>query len=271
MTGTEIFYLNRSAFKNEINLFSIKIQLYELKNYNTNPVTRTFTYVVRGNSGYVTLTLYGGVKNYLTEFHSFVEELQYLNDELQYEYLKEIVKKIKEIAPIEDNQVRIAISLVQNIPYDYEKFGKTDYKSRFPYEVLYENKGVCGEKSRLLAFILRELGYGVVYFEFKTENHRAIGIKCPLEYSYKNTGYCFIETARPTIPTYSESEYIGVGKLTSIPEIIKISDGKSFDSIWEEYKDAQEWSLLVSKKYLNMFEYSRWKYLVNKYGIEVGG
>jgi len=37
--------------------------------------------------------------------------------------------------------------------------------------VLYEDKGVCGEKSLLLAYLLRELGYGVVLFEFKPENH----------------------------------------------------------------------------------------------------
>lgn len=272
--------------------------VYDIEKYKTEPITKTFRYVLRGKEGNINLTLYGGLKKYLSSLSGEIEcvyilptlitycnkiskiyflngptqrdiELYYLNEKIQYSFLKEIVEEIKKITDVEEDWVRIAISLVQNIPYDYDAYRKIYHRGRYPYEVLYDNKGVCGEKSRLLAFILKELGYGVVYFDFKDENHRAVGIKCPIQYSYRNTGYCFIETTKPSIPTYSNLEYLGIGKLTSFPEIIEISDGKSFDGILEEYRDAQEWEYLMSKKYLSLYEYSRWLYLVNKYGIKV--
>ena len=76
--------------------------------------------------------------------------------------------------------------------------GELDY-ARYPYEVLYDEKGVCGEKSELLAFILREMGYGVAFFYYPPENHEAIGIKCPKRHSVGRTGYCLIETTGPSI------------------------------------------------------------------------
>ena len=106
-----------------------------------------------------------------------------------------------------DDQARIAISLVQQIPYDWQTFG---LENRYPYEVIYDNTGVCEEKSRLLAFLLRDLGFDVVLFSFESENHMAVGIMCPVQYSYKNTGYCFVETTEPTMITYSQGEYVGV-------------------------------------------------------------
>jgi len=137
-----------------------------------------------------------------------------------------------------------------------------------------KKKGVCSEKSRLLALILKELGYGVVLFHFEPEKHMAVGIKCPIIYSYRGTGYCFIETSRTTIITNHEEEYIGVGNLYSMPEIIKISDGKSFDSVFEEYLDAKEWQRIneiskLSGNVLDFYNYNKWLSLVNKYGIEI--
>ncbi len=77
----------------------------------------------------------------------------------------------------EDDQAGIAISLVQKIPYDYEKMyrcgwtcqGRTFVSGippRYPYQVLYDGRGVCGEKSSLLALLLKEFGFGVVLLEF---------------------------------------------------------------------------------------------------------
>lgn len=94
--------------------------------------------------------------------------------------LNELVRQIKLLTANKDDQARIAISLVQNIPYDYSKLGTVSTNVRYPYEVLYENTGICEEKSLLLTYLLRELGYGIVLFEFKQENHMAVGIKSPL-------------------------------------------------------------------------------------------
>ncbi|HEC92770.1 MAG TPA: NUDIX domain-containing protein [Candidatus Atribacteria bacterium] len=253
----------------------------------TNPKNITLKYVLRGETNHIRFTVYGGVNEYLRNLPrsiSYYEGepepttkdfvMKYLNDEIQRDYLIGLVEKIKEETNNKDDQARIAISLVQQIPYDWEGFKSGNLKGRYPYEVIYDNKGVCGEKSRLLAFLLRELGFDVIIFKFELENHMAVGIKCPAQYSYKNTGYCFIETARPTIITDYQEEYVGVGKLTSTPEIIHISGGISFNSVSEEYKDAQEWIRInklseSSGGYLDQYNYDRWLSLVNKYGIEI--
>ena len=105
-------------------------------------------------------------------------------------------------------------------------------------------------------------------FNYSTENHEAIGIKCPMEYSYLDSGYCFVETTNPTIVTDSEEEYIGVGKLTSSPEIYAVSDGKSFDSVAEEYNDYHTYKQLLSKgQTLSEADYVIWEHITNKYGF----
>jgi hypothetical protein len=220
-------------------------------------ISKSFPYTLRGKAGSIKTILYSGVNNEILSQTSPVwcirynhdsspctsEEtrqylLKYLDDPDQKKYLNGLLNSITSTTPIKDDQVRIAISLVQNIPYDYAKSDTVGTDVRYPYQVLYENTGICEEKSLLLAYLLRELGYGVVLFEFKTENHMAVGIKSPSQYSYINSGYAFIESTTPTIITDSQGNYIGAGKLTSKPQIIQINDGLSFLSISEEYQDS---------------------------------
>ena len=127
---------------------------------------------------------------------------------------------------------------------------------------------MCSEKSELLAYLLRGLGYEVVIFRFETESHDAVGIKCPQQYSYKDTGYCFVESTSPTIITDSSGDYVGVGKLTMTPEILKICDGNSFEGVSEEYNDAVTWNSIGNGKVLDEYSYNKWLSLVNKYGIK---
>lgn len=256
-----------------------------ISKYETDPKEQTFNYVLRGKSNDIKFTVYGGLNNYLSSLSRYYYcdpecpsdrelELRFLDQDKQYKCLKELVEVIKSKTSNLDDQVRIAVSLVQHIPYDWKRFRMNDLNNRYPYEVLYDKKAVCAEKARLLAFILRELGFGVVLFNYETESHMAVGIKCPSQYSYENSGYCFIETSAPSIITDSEGDYVGVGKLSSAPDIITISDGKSFDSVSEEYNDAQEWNRInklseSSGGYLDSYNYYKWQTLVNKYGIEL--
>jgi hypothetical protein len=187
---------------------------------------------------------------------------------MQKKYLDNFVSSIKSKTSNKDDQVRIAISLVQKIPYDYSRLNSVNFKLRSPYELLYESKGVCSEKSLLLAHLLREFGYGIVLFDFSSENHMAVGIKSPNQYSYKNTGYAFIEATAPSIPTDSQGNYVGAGRLISTPQIFQVSDGISFSSISEEYQDAQTLNRLTNMgPILAENDYLTWRALANKYGI----
>lgn len=256
-----------------------------ISKYETNPKEQTFSYVIRGNSNNIKFTVYGGLKKYLSGLPRYYYcdptcpsdkelELRFLDQTEQKKYLKNLVDIIKSKTSSSDEQARIAISLVQKIPYDWNGFKTKNLTNRYPYEVLYDKKGVCAEKARLLAFILRELGFSVVLFNYEAESHMAVGIKCPSQYSYKNSGFCFIEASTPSIITDAEGDYVGVGKLSSTPNTINISDGKSFDSVSEEYNDAQEWNRInklsaSSGGYLDSYNYYKWQTLVKKYGIEL--
>jgi hypothetical protein len=274
-----------------------------IKNLETGLISKSFPYILRGKSGNINTNLYSGVNSEILshpspvwctrynydsspctseETHQYL--LKYLDDSDQKKYLGSLVNSIKSITPNKDDQARIAISLVQNIPYDYSKSGSLSTDVRFPYRVLYENTGICEEKSLLLAYLLRELGYGVVLFEFKSENHMAVGVKSPPQYSYKNSGYAFIESTTPSIITDSQGNYVGAGKLTSTPQIFQISEGNSMTSISEEYNDVITYYQIYNQinqihttygSVLDQYQYSRWLSLDNqfrslssKYGIK---
>jgi len=252
---------------------------------------RMLGYCIYGMKGYIAFKAYPDANRYLSELGRKLscEEDHYIaivNNEEQAYFIRDLVKQIKSVTSLRDDQVRIAVSLVQQIEYDYSKMLSTRFTCsggvvvegnpiRLPYQVLYENKGVCSEKSLLLASLLKELGYGVVLLEYEKENHMAVGIKCPklyANYVYNGTGYCFIETTMPSIITDSEGEYVGVGKLRSEPKIIFVSDGYSFDSVSREYYDAKEYRSLIKKaeqnnNYLDSYSYNKWKEVIAKYCI----
>lgn len=277
-----------------------------ISKYQTNPKNISLTYTLRGSKKSFDWEVYEGLNNYvagITRTISYYEGqaeptlkdfiLKNVDNQKQKEFLTPLINKIESLYDNEDDRARITISIIQNIPYDYSE----DLKGRYYYQVLYDNKGVCGEKSPLLASLLRELGYSVAIIDFGNVepsqfvfnfgfSHEAVGIKCPLEYSYDNTGFCFIETTRPSIITDSEGEYPSTFCLTprgstnstctqKLPEeytLTIISDGKSFDSVSEEFKDAQEWNRImgISEKsggYLDYSDYSKWEKLVKKYGM----
>jgi hypothetical protein len=265
----------------------------DISDYKTNPKTVDYNYVLHGNRGHIQYTVYGGLNDYLkglsrsiTYYNTPPTDIDFINRDLNDEYQKQLldplVEQIRSITSNKDDQARIAISLVQNIDYDTAGFTSGNVKGKYPYEVLYTGSGVCSEKSELLAYLLRGLGYEVVIFRFHAENHDAVGIKCAQQYSYRGTGYCFVESTSPTIITDSGGDYVGVGKLTSMPDILKICYGSSFDSVSEEYDDNMAFNRLYNKlnsysgTTLSQSEYDEWKSyhdewqkLVDKYGIIV--
>ncbi len=172
-------------------------------------------------------------------------KLNAISNEEQREFLMPLVIKIQNITNNKEDQLRIAISLVQNIPFGASDkldsfLGEGMVHTRFPYEVIYDFEGVCGEKTDLLVFLLKELGYGVSFFYYLPENHEAVGVKCPVKKSFMNTGYCFVETTYPSIIGDNQVKYLEVGKLYSTPEIYLLSEGKSLSENMYEYRDAKK-------------------------------
>jgi len=164
----------------------------------------------------------------------------YVLDPSQDGAMDNIITTIKRQTANPDDQARIAISMVQQIPYDSDKSKQLteNTKVRYPYQVIYENKGICSEKLLLLAALLRKLDFGVVLFHFEPEKHMTIGIRSPAQYAYVNSGYAFVETTSPSIPTDAMGQYTQPQQqLTSIPIVYLINEGRSMDSISHEYND----------------------------------
>lgn len=259
-----------------------------VSNYETGEKEIVLKYFLEGQQYYLDFVVYDGVDDYLSGLPQSINylqgeiasrsdfKLQKIDEEIQRDFLLPLVVKIQNSAPEKEEQMRIAVSLVQNIEFGQSNetilFGETELNySRYPYQVLYDEEGICGEKTELLAFLLRELGYGVSFFYYGEENHEAFGIKCPVEKSFMNSGYCFVETTAPSIIGDNEIEYVGIGKLNSVPDIFLISDGLSLGNNLYEYKDSEKMKKIrnsIEKDgKLNFFEKRTLENLKEKYGL----
>jgi len=262
-----------------------------LSEYSQNGTFSSFNYFLDSSQKNLSLELYPPLLNYLlnlsrTKIYSEGElprrddfKLSQINEPTQSDYLNSLVVEIQNLAPnSKEIQARIAISLVQNIPYNESKFtsifGTKIRLSRYPYQVLVEDQGSCEGKSELLAYILRKIGFGVMLFYFPEGDHEAVGIKCPIENSYLGTGYCFVETTVPSPISFSEGEYLtaqGLSSLKGKPEFILISDGVSLPENLKEYQDSKILSSLMSKirnsGSLNPIDESRMNSLREKYHL----
>jgi uncharacterized protein YegP (UPF0339 family) len=234
--------------------------------------TIQFNYVLRGSNGTITLSLNPVLYQTITGEENPYGTLQQVvlrytaNDTAGSPEIALLAQDIESITPVRDDQVSIAISLVQNIPYG----GTANWE--YPYEVLYNDQGVCSQKSLLLCCLLSDLGYGCAYLSFTAADHAAVGVSCPTQYAYTGS-YAFVETTEPTIPTYWQGTYIGPnGTTVYLPaqpdSVIPICNGSSWNCA-QEWKDAQTWNQLMQMgSVLSPYYYNIWLSLVKEYGIQ---
>jgi len=256
--------------------------------YQTNPKEINLTYVLRGEKNNISFTAYGGLAEYLFNSPRFISysneeeasridfKLRSINEENQKILLVPLAVKIQNLADNKEDQARIAISLVQNIPFGGSNeliiLGNNSVNySRYPYEVLYDQEGRCASKSELMVFLLREIGYETVFFYHRLENHDSVGIKCPEKYGLLNTSYCFVETTGPSIITDYGNVYLKGVKLTSYPEIMNASGGSSLRYMYE-YWDANRLKnirkVLEEKGKINLLRHLNLNKIIEKYGLE---
>jgi hypothetical protein len=247
--------------------------------FENGSLIQTFPYILNEEIKRLEFTTHENISTHfkeLTRSISYIDTpptrkdflLKNIDDSTQKKELDVLVTTIKNLSTDIQEQAEIAISLVQLLPYDIESFETETLHGRYAYEVLHDAKGACGEKSELLVFLLRELGFKVAIFDYVQENHQAVGIACQEEYSYNASGYCFIETTQPTIITYKPSNYIGVGELLSQPEIIVIQEqGKKFNASTHASDAILFEEINKRGPELSKEDYNLWVGLVNRYAL----
>ena len=211
--------------------------------YRQSPKTTSFSYVIDGNQRSISFTTYGGLSDlFSNKSHSYHYDpetgviVALLENEVQNENMRPFIDMIRKRSTTGDDQAKIAISLVQRIPYNGNRYNRTATDWYYPYETVHNNKGSAADKPVLLAYILNELGYETVLFEFS--DHMAVGVKSSSGYAFYDTGYAIIETTRPTIITYEPDAGYGGFVLSQNPRIIHLSGGKRVLDVSAEYNDA---------------------------------
>jgi len=135
------------------------------------------------------------------------------------------LQAIRSRAGLDSNQyLELMAKYVQSIPYDWKMFESGTGKQRFPVETLVDGKGLCGDKSVLLADLLSHEGYSATLLDFEPEKHMAVGVKGSGS-TYGNTGLLFLETTAPCYVTDVPASYAGGMKLASEPVLVSIGEG----------------------------------------------
>lgn len=234
----------------------------------TGETQHTYYYKVNGGGGYLFFSTYQNIFDIYNSkdngyyYYNFEDEviLPMFVDKTQDKYLDLLIKEIKKKTSDSDTQAKIVISFVQHIPY-----GGSGSEWKYPYETLHSERGVCADKSTLMAYLLNKLGYDVVLFKFP--NHMAVGIKTNPAYAFYDTGYAFIETTQPCIITYEPKEYIDGSHLT-VPTVIDIPGGSDSIDVSMEYSDAQRYTQLLNMgTVLEPYYYDQWRELTNRYDL----
>jgi hypothetical protein len=252
------------------------------------PKTIIFEWEYEGLKYSITETLYGTVYDYYNskpEKYCWLEEAgnykaclkEFLEWPEEDNTITKIASDIREVALqgglTDDELLELTVAFVQSIPYDQSKIefisSLPDYYNnisevelafpRYPYEVLYDNKGVCTDKTFLAASLIEELGYGFALFVYEpvTEGevgHIAPAVKCTKEYSSYDSGYCYIETTGKKFKIGEVPIDIGVGMAKMRTSINLFEEENRFNLGGSELKDAEIYVMADGNSYQGIIE-----------------
>ena len=168
-----------------------------------------------------------------------------------------------------DDQARVAISLVRNLPSDGTFAGRavSAYQFQYPYVSFgYTSSGVCSDRSIALAWLLSRLGYdsSILWFNGGPYgSHMATGIRVndSAPYNFNKTGYALLEISDPAVPTAAAA--VDQGSIT----VFKVGSGTKRMDLSKEWQDGNTWKdLLANYHYLNQSQLKQFSALIQYYG-----
>lgn len=127
----------------------------------------------------------------------------------------------------QDGFIELIFSFVQNaISFDLNFQNRLSYTGYFhPYLTLFEQRGVCMEKSLLAKALLEKLDIGSAFFFYNqtgsNNDHIAIGLQCTPGYGLNKSSYCYVE----------QNAYFPIGYLPGVGDYtfgrdLKLSNSK---------------------------------------------
>ncbi|HHG84537.1 MAG TPA: hypothetical protein ENJ82_07300 [Bacteroidetes bacterium] len=219
------------------------------------PQTKTFEFDYQGAKLSVNLSLEAQVdQQYELAPHSFSYSgtlpknwresyyAMYLSHASDQVAIGELLDQLQALQPgaSRDERAEMAVAFVQGaITYDWDTFHNIDQgRIRYPYETLWDGTGVCADKSILLAKLLTNLGYGVVFFTYERANHMALGIQAPAGFGSYRTAYAFVESTSYTPIGRIPDTYIGGIRLERNPLVVAAKGAGR--AIFEKISSNQE-------------------------------
>ena len=199
----EIEYLEDDLLSKKQELFDTKQQLGDVLD---TEVTQYYQWEYDRGTWYWDLPIS------IREYRGFAERprpsstsqwVDMATDPMDDYYIDQMVDRLTEAASEErysDIQtLNYVISFVQSMPYtvDDETTPYDEYP-RYPLETLFDRGGDCEDTSILVAALLDEMGYDVVFLMLENAGHVAVGVSLPSAYGtyyvYGGRKYYYLET-----------------------------------------------------------------------------
>ncbi|MDD5464285.1 MAG: hypothetical protein PHP62_03990 [Candidatus Moranbacteria bacterium] len=242
-----------------------------------NPVSREFNWEYKGVKYKLTETLYQSVYEYYKTAPKMFSYTGELKQNWQEEYygmfltrdendksIASLATKLQDLGlkhKLSDDQiVDLTLAFVQAIVYDDAKakniLAQTNSETiLYPYETLFQQSGVCSDKSLLAVALLREMGYGVAIFAYEQDNHMAIGIACPKNLSTYDSGYCYAETTSVgnkigIIPSFDSVSNKAVGA----DELTALDSTQAQQAVLQQLTQVTIYQQTLGRQYLGIIE-----------------
>jgi predicted CXXCH cytochrome family protein len=115
-----------------------------------------------------------------------------------------------------DEYVELLSRAVQSVPY-----GTPDWQIRLPATLIEDGRGVCTDKSVLLAALLLHEGYDTGIWIFDTQHHAAVAVR-GAGLGFGGTRYSFIETTREAYVNEYDDELLARGTYIAPPRLVRL-------------------------------------------------
>lgn len=138
-----------------------------------------------------------------------------------------------------DEYVELIAAAVQEMAYDTPR---ADFQ--LPVRALATGRGVCVDRSVLLAALLVHEGYDAGLWTLAADNHVAVAIRGEGE-GYRRSGYVFVEATRRAFVGEVPEDYAGLADWEPVPRLVVAGRGAAYRAdvetavIVEERREAE--------------------------------